>query len=146
MPSKPELVFAPMQADDFEEVRKLWLGCDGMILDARSDSREQIHFYLQRNPGLSQVVRDGGQIVAAVLCGHDGRRGYLSHLAVHPDYRRAGLARQMVQKSLSSLAAVGIPGCNIRLFTKNELGRKFWKEAGWQLLEVEVWIADTPDS
>ena len=135
-----------MQADDFEEVRRLWIECDGVMLDARSDSREQIHFFLQRNPGLSQVVRDGKQIVAAILCGHDGRRGYLSHLAVHSDYRRARLARQMVQRSLSSLAAAGLPGCNIRLFTENELGRTFWKKTGWQPLEVEVWITDTPDA
>ncbi len=144
MTRKTELVFAPMQVDDFDEVQKLWLECDGVMLDARSDSREQIQFFLQRNPELSQVVRAGSQIVAVVLCGHDGRRGYLSHLAVHPDYRRAGLARRMVQKSLVSLAAAGVPGCNIRLSTKNELGRAFWKKSDWQPLEVEVWIADTP--
>jgi putative acetyltransferase len=133
-----------MTPADYDEVRALWLSCEGVKLDERSDSRGQIHFYLQRNPGLSQVVRDDGRIVATVLCGHDGRRGYLSHLAVHPEYRRRGLGRLLVDICLKKLAAAGLPGCNIRLFKSNDAGRRFWRQVGWRLLEVEEWIADCP--
>lgn len=127
---------------DYDEVRALWLSCEGIGLDDRSDSREQIHFYLQRNPGLSQVVRHYNRIVAAILCGHDGRRGYLSHLAVLPEYRRSGLGRRLVDLCLKNLAAAGLPGCNIRLYTSNAAGRAFWRGIGWRPLDVEEWIAD----
>ncbi len=135
-----------MSPADYDEVRALWLSCEGVLLDDRSDSREQIHFFLHRNPGLSQVVRDGKRIIAAVLCGHDGRRGYLSHLAVHPGYRRRRVGRLLVHVCLNELAAIGLPGCNIRLFTRNELGRTFWRGLEWRILDVEEWIADCPNA
>jgi N-acetylglutamate synthase len=135
---------AAMELADCEAVRALWLSCEGVILDDRSDSSEQIRFYLQRNPGLSQVVRDGDRIIATVLCGHDGRRGYLSHLVVHSEYRRRGIGRLLVETCLQKLAVAGVPGCNIRLFTRNEIGRKFWRGIGWRTLDVEEWIADCP--
>ena len=135
-----------MKPDDYDEVRSLWLSCEGIGLDDRSDSREQIHFYLLRNPDLSQVVRDGRETVATILCGHDGRRGYLSHLAVRPEYRGRGIGRLLVKTCLEKLAAAGLPGCNIRMFTHNEDGRKFWRSLGWRTLDVEVWIADCPDA
>jgi N-acetylglutamate synthase len=144
MTDVPNMQIEAMTPADFDEVRALWLSCEGVLLDDRSDSREQIHFYLRRNPGLSQIVRDGERIIAAVLCGHDGRRGCLSHLTVHSEYRRRGIGRLLVDACLKKLAAAGLPGCNIRLFTSNEAGRRFWQRLGWRMLDVEVWIADCP--
>jgi len=115
---------------DLEAVLALWSETEGVGLN-ESDTPEQLRAYLKRNPGLSLVVRDGGQIVGAVLCGHDGRRGYLNHLAVRPEYRRRGLGCQMVETCIASLKTLGILKCNIFLFAGNELGEQFWKRHGW---------------
>ena len=69
--------------------------------------------------------------MAAVLCGHDGRRGYLDHMAIVPEYRGHGLGRQMVEFRLASLAALGILKCNIFLYADNESGQQFWNRCGW---------------
>ena len=120
----------PMRMEDFDQVIELWRHTEGVGL-SESDTRSNIGVYLARNPGLSFVARGEGGIVGAVLCGHDGRRGYLHHLAVARDHRRRGLGRRLVQGCLESLAAAGIPKCNISLFDHNQEGESFWRQTGW---------------
>jgi putative acetyltransferase len=115
---------------DYEAVLRLWQDTEGIGLN-ESDSRENIAFFLARNPGLSRVAVCGAEIVGAVLCGHDGRRGYLHHLAVAKTHRKSGLGRKLVEDCLADLARQGIPKCNIFLFAANAAGEAFWKHNGW---------------
>jgi putative acetyltransferase len=124
------LAILPLAEHDLEPVLALWAETEGVGLN-ESDSPEQLQAYLLRNPGLSLVARDGNRLVGAVLCGHDGRRGYLHHLAVTPGYRKRGLGRQMVETCLASLTGLGIRKCNVFLYADNELGEQFWKRCGW---------------
>ena len=120
-----------MRAADYGEVLDLWRSCDGIGL-SDSDSREAIAAYLARNPGMSAVATEkGGRLVGAVLCGDDGRRGYLHHLAVSPEARGRGIAAALLEHCFERLGARGIPKCNIFLFGDNEAGREFWIHAGW---------------
>ncbi|HEX4142778.1 MAG TPA: GNAT family N-acetyltransferase [Pirellulales bacterium] len=124
------LAVSPMTQQDLLPVIALWSHTEGVGLN-ESDSPDRLQAYLLRNPGLSLVVRDGDQVVGAVLCGHDGRRGYLHHLAVTPAYRKRGLGRQMVEACLASLRGVGIQKCNLFIYVDNEPGEQFWKQCGW---------------
>ncbi|MEY2573557.1 MAG: N-acetylglutamate synthase, partial [Verrucomicrobiota bacterium] len=72
---------------DYDEAIALWTGVEGVEV-CEGDSREEIAEYLQRNPGLSRVAEADGKIVGAALCGHDGRRGWIYHLAVASTHRR----------------------------------------------------------
>ncbi|MBI1899487.1 MAG: GNAT family N-acetyltransferase [Planctomycetia bacterium] len=119
-----------MTAGDFPEVLALWRSVEGVGLN-ESDSPEALADYLARNPGLSLVARCEGQIVAAVLCGHDGRRGYLHHVAVAAGHRRRGLGRRLVERCLKDLAAERILRCSIFLQSRNSVGRNFWLDQGW---------------
>jgi hypothetical protein len=60
-----------MRIDDYEEVYNLWKQAKGLSLE-ESDTWEGIALYLGRNPGLCFVAMISGEIVAAVLCGHEG--------------------------------------------------------------------------
>ena len=97
-----------------------------------ADSKEGVETYLNRNPGLSLVARQEGQIVGAILGGHDGRRGYL--------HRRWPLPRNIAGK------ASGPPSCGCALhglrhpasrnadawvYQKNEEAQAFWRKIGW---------------
>jgi len=77
-----------------------------------------------------------------VLCGHDGRRGYLHHLAVDADFRRNGLGRALVDRCLEELKAAGIDRCNIFLYADNEPGERFWKSTGWYARDLKVLSRD----
>lgn len=96
-----------------------------------SDNRRAIGRYLRRNPGLSQVAVSGNRVVAVVLCGHDGRRGYLHHLAVARKWRRKGIGKALVAACLGRLRREAIPKCNLFLYATNKPGRAFWKRLGW---------------
>lgn len=99
---------APMTPADFPEVLALWAATEGVGLN-ESDTPEQLAAYLQRNPGFSLVARDTGRrVVGAVLCGHEGRRGYLHHLAVAADQRGLGLGRRLTDTCLAELKRAGI--------------------------------------
>jgi putative acetyltransferase len=116
---------------DYDEVLALWQNTEGVGLN-ESDTRSAIGAYLKRNPGMSFVAHDGKNLIAAVLCGHDGRRGYLHHLAVAPFYRRKGLGTKLVEKCLAKLKRLRIVKCNIFLFTNNADGEEFWASSGWK--------------
>lgn len=118
--------------EDYERVVALWRRTEGVGLN-ESDTRRAIAVYLHRNPRLSFVAEQDGQIIGAVLCGHDGRRGYLHHLAVAKRHRRCGIGRHLVNACLAKLRQAGIPKCNIFIFANNTKGIKFWAHTGWGL-------------
>jgi len=114
-----------------QEVMQLWQRCPGVGL-SEADSRENMEIFLQRNPGLSFLARSGrGELVGTILAGHDGRRGYIYHLAVLPAHRRRGIGSTLVRRCLASLAAQGIGKCHIFVFADNDPGKRFWTAAGW---------------
>jgi N-acetylglutamate synthase len=119
-----------MQISDYEEMFELWKNCAGIGL-SRADSFEGVQRFLQRNPGLSFVATDGDKIVATILAGHDGRRGYLHHVAVDEDYRRRGIGEALVEKSLKELHDLGIEKCHLFVVEVNEAAQRFWKITGW---------------
>ena len=73
----------------------------------------------------------GGEIVGAILCGHDGRRGCLYHVCVREDSRRQGIGKAMVVFCMEALKKEQINKVSLIAFTKNDVGNAFWKEIGW---------------
>lgn len=124
------ITYAPMTMDDYAVVLDLWQRTEG-VGTTDSDSPEGTAQYLARNPDMSLVARDGERCVGAVLCGHDGRRGYLHHLAVDAAYRELGIGRTLVEMCMERLRAAGIEKCNIWVYTHNGGGRAFWAHNGW---------------
>ena len=124
------IVIREMAAQDYDEVLALWRTSEGVGL-SDADSEESIARYLDRNPGLSFVARDGEHLVGAILCGHDGRRGYIHHLAVSESHRRQGLGRALMERCLSALRRDGIGKCHIFVFADSQDTIAFWKSIGW---------------
>jgi putative acetyltransferase len=138
----------PLTTSDYDVVYALWQKSEGMGL-SDSDSREAIAAFLERNCGLSTVAcSPDGQIVGAVLCGHDGRRGYLHHLAVALSCRKRGIGRALVNECLTKLASLKIQKANLFLFASHAAGRTFWLKQGWTAREDIVLVQKVlkPDS
>ena len=122
--------YEPLAVGDYEQVAALWRDSPGVGLSP-SDSPEGVARFLDRNPGLSFVARNDGRVVGVVLCGHDGRRGYISHLAVARDNRRLGIGRALVERSIGALSREQIEKCHIFVFADNDEALAFWKSEGW---------------
>jgi ribosomal protein S18 acetylase RimI-like enzyme len=122
-----------MSLADYDAVMALWNSAPGV---RASESREELDRILRRNPGLSCVAVSGAsdreELAGAVLCCHDGRRGYLYHLAVAEKFRRQAIGKQLVEQCLDRLKAEGIQRCTIFLVADNASGETFWRQTGWR--------------
>lgn len=125
---------------DYDAAVAVWRRVEGVEV-AEGDSREEIEHFLARNPSLSRVVEMDGKIVGAALCGHDGRRGWIYHLAVLPAYRKKGLGALLAQECVSGLRAAGIKRAIILVADDNPMGRDFWLRIGWEHLESAIAMA-----
>ncbi len=81
--------------------------------------------------GTSFLATAYEKIVSVILGGHDGRRGYIHHLAVDADWRRLGIGRQLVESCLGALKASGIRKTHVFVFADNPSGITFWESVGW---------------
>jgi ribosomal protein S18 acetylase RimI-like enzyme len=131
-----------MTIGDYAAVFALWQAAEGLIL-SDADSEPAVAQYLTRNPGISQVACEDERIVGAALCGHDGRRGFLHHLAVAPPFRDRGIGRAIVDVCRAKLMQAGIDRCNIFVLSDFDRGKRFWKRYGFvewpniQLMSME---------
>lgn len=78
-----------MSIYDYEMMLELWKQTPGIGL-SNADSKDNIGLFFERNSGLSFVCEIERKIIGTVLCGHDGRRGYIYHLAVDSAFRKQG--------------------------------------------------------
>jgi ribosomal protein S18 acetylase RimI-like enzyme len=118
-------------AGDIDAALQVWRQIEGIGL---SDAAHPhlLREFLARNPGLSRVAVSGDKLIGTILCGTDGRRGYIHHLAVAVESRRKGVGRSLVEATLSALRRIGIHKCHVFVFQSNPFGELFWEQSGWQ--------------
>ena len=124
-----------MTIGDYEKVYGLWRTIRGFGIRSVDDSREGIERFLRRNPTTSITAWDGEELIGAILCGHDGRRGCLYHVCVNPAYRRRGIGKAMVVFCMDALKNEDINKVSLIAFTKNDIGNAFWHSVGWKQRE-----------
>ena len=120
-----------MKAEDYEAVKNLWLTIEGFAIRSIDDSKEGIERFLLRNPSTSVVAVRDGEVVGAILCGHDGRRGCFYHVCVKKEFRKQGIGKAMVVKAMEALRKERINKVSLIAFTKNDIGNSFWRGIGW---------------
>ena len=116
---------------DYDAALQIWQSVEGIEI-AEGDDRKGVGKFLARNPGLSRVAIDGPAIVGVALCGHDGRRGHIYHLAVDPAYQGQGLGKRLLDECLDGLRRAGVQRVIILVASDNQRGAEFWKRHGWE--------------
>ncbi|MBO6207609.1 MAG: GNAT family N-acetyltransferase [Lachnospiraceae bacterium] len=120
-----------MVIEDYDKVKALWMTIHGFGIRSVDDSREGVARFLKRNPTSSVVAEENGEIIGAILCGHDGRRGCLYHVCVAEGHRRRGIGKAMVVFCMNALKAEQINKVSLIAFTRNDIGNAFWNCIGW---------------
>ena len=133
-----ELLIRPVTIEDYDRIYALWDSTEQSrrALNPVDDSREGIARYLKRNPATCFLACDAAEpekALGVILSGHDGRRGLIHHLCVHPDCRRQGIAGLLVEKAEEALQAEGITKIFCLVFKDNDPANAFWEEAGYFL-------------
>lgn len=118
-------------AADHAALFSLWSRTPGIQLRC-DDEYEPFAAYLARNPDLSLLLEVEGEVIGSLLVGHDGRRGYLQHLAVAPPHRGCGYARLLLNEALARLAALGIGKSHVFVLRDAPEALGFWEaQRGW---------------
>lgn len=120
-----------MSISDYADVYNLWLSCKGMGLNSLDDSRDGIEKFLKRNPDTCFVAEVDNKIVGSILAGNDGRRGYIYHTAVSPQYQKHGIGSTLVDTAIDALKKLGINKIALVVFDKNDNGNAFWEKQGF---------------
>jgi ribosomal protein S18 acetylase RimI-like enzyme len=122
---------------DYDQAVALWNRIDTVEI-CEGDSREEIAEYLKRNPKLSRVAEANGEIIGAALCGHDGRRGWIYHLAVAEECRGGGVGKLLLDDCLRGLREAGLKRAIILVAGNNPAGHKFWLREGWEEIDGAI--------
>jgi N-acetylglutamate synthase len=130
----PSFHIREMGIDDYPEIIELWETTPGICTD-EEDARDKMILFLNRNPGLCFVAMDAGKIIGTIKGAQDGRRGYISHMAVLPEYRSCGIAKALIERVTHGLIEQGISKCNLYVLDSNPDALSFWKHNGWKVLE-----------
>ena len=121
-----------MTINDYKNLFAMWKNTPNMGLRSLDDSKEGISCFLKRNPDTNFVAYEDEKLIGAILCGHDGRRGYIYHTVVLPEYRGRGIATALVEAAVEALQKEGITRVCLNVMKTNEQGKKFWVGKGWE--------------
>lgn len=124
--------FRKMEIDDYDRIYELWMNTRGVSL-SQADSKESILSFLRRNPDLSIVALKEEMIVATILGGHDGRRGYIHHLAVEERVKKSGIGKRLVELVIEKLKDMKIEKCHLFVLQENDAGISFWLKQNFEL-------------
>ncbi len=128
-----------MNIEDYDKVYNLWINTEGMGLNTTDDSRDGIAQYLRRNPNTCFVAEDNGEIIGVIISGHDGRRGFIYHTTVKPEYRGKGIGKKLVDAALKALEQEGIHKVALVVFDDNTNGNVFWEKVGFTVRDDLVY-------
>ncbi|MHA2035836.1 MAG: GNAT family N-acetyltransferase [Promethearchaeota archaeon] len=127
----------------YDEVLQLWRNAG--ISVGSSDSKVEIEKMFVRNPDLFLIGRIKEKIIAVVMGGFDGRRGYVHHLAVDPAYQKKGYGRKLMDKLSEILRQKGIHKVHLFIEKQNEEVIGFYKSVGWEIREDLTMMSYIPN-
>jgi ribosomal protein S18 acetylase RimI-like enzyme len=120
--------------EDRAALLDLWRRCD--LLRPWNDPVKDIERKLAEQPGGLFVGEDGGEMMASMMVGYDGHRGWLNYLAVCPRHRRRGHGRTLMAHAEGWLHERGCPKINLQVRAANHPARAFYHALGFQTDEV----------
>ncbi len=130
----PTLHIHPYHPSDETAVISLWQRCG--LTRSWNNPKLDIERKLQVNPELFLVGKIDGEIVASVMGGYEGHRGWINYLAVDPSCRRQGLGREMMEAIEEGIRAAGSPKINLQIRTGNTAVIEFYRSIGYKMDEV----------
>lgn len=124
----------PFQPEDEDALVALWRNCG--LVRPQNDPLKDIRRKLKVRPDLLLVGILDGMIVASVMAGYEGHRGWINYLAVAPELRRKGLGREIVAEAERLLKTEGCPKVNLQVRTTNQEAMKFYRRIGYSVDDV----------
>ncbi len=124
-----EINIRPYQLNDEQQVIELWHRCNLVL--TWNNPKHDINLKLQVQPHLFLIAARGQTIVASVMAGYEGHRGWINYLAVSPDYQRQGIGRLMMATAEAELKKLGCPKVNLQVRATCQSVITFYEKIGF---------------
>ena len=123
-----------MEIEEYREkygvqVIELWLKCDLVVPSNNPKKDIERKLGVDRNLFLVGIIQ--GKIIATVMGGYEGHRGWINYLAVDPEYRNNGYGRLIMRAVEKRIRAKGCPKINLQVRNSNDTVIKFYKSLGY---------------
>lgn len=125
--------------EDYDEAYLLWTSSPGIGLKTLDDSETGIRKFLERNPLTCFAAEEDGELAGTILGGHDGRRGYIYHIAVNPVFRNRGIGRALIETVEQAFIQEGINKVALISFKTNVGGNRFLRACGYPIRDDVVY-------
>lgn len=119
---------------DLEDIITLWEACD--LTRPWNNPEIDIFRKIAQKDGLFLLAVKDEQLIATVMGGYDGHRGWVNYLAVHPHYQRNGVATALLQQLEKRLIAIGCPKLQLLIHKENMEVQNFYEQLGYEELDV----------
>jgi ribosomal protein S18 acetylase RimI-like enzyme len=128
------MMIRQFKQEDEKQLVQLWNDCK-LVVPWNNPHRD-IQRKVKIQPELFLVGIHENRLVASVMGGYDGHRGWVYYLAVHPDYQQKGFARRMMLEIENRLHKLGCPKINLQVRNTNLKVIEFYKRIGYKLDDV----------
>ncbi|MCZ2721414.1 GNAT family acetyltransferase [Marinomonas sp. 15G1-11] len=119
---------------DRKDVITLWKACD--LVKPQNDPNKDIDRKLKVDPELFLVGMEDGELVASVMGGYEGHRGWVNYLAVSPEAQRKGYGKQIMVAVEESIKQKGSPKINLQVRSSNHKVLAFYRAIGYVIEDV----------
>ena len=129
--------------EHYDEIVKLWRKAGVEIVS--SDTIDEVTRVLNRNPDLFLIGKVQEKVIAVVMGAFDGRRGYVHHLAVDPNYQKMGFGKTIIEALIEQFRIMDIHKVHLFIEKSNKRVVKFYSNLGWDVREDLIMMSYVPD-
>ncbi|MFW9941016.1 MAG: GNAT family N-acetyltransferase [Candidatus Thorarchaeota archaeon] len=128
----------------YDDIVHLWKKAG--ISVGSSDSKKEVKRMLERNPDLFLLGKIEEEIVAVVMGGFDGRRGYVHHLAVDPKHQKKGYGKKLMEVLIEEFRKNGVHKIHLFIEKQNQTVVDFYSYLDWQIRDDLIMMSFVPDN
>jgi len=127
----------------YHEIIDLWKRSG--IEVSSSDTRDEIARVLKKNPDLFLIGKKKEKIIAVVMGAFDGRRGYVHHLAVDPDYQKKRYGKVMMDELIERFRKKKVHKVHLFIEKSNKEVVDFYRKLEWDIRDDLIMMSFVPD-
>jgi ribosomal protein S18 acetylase RimI-like enzyme len=121
-----------MKVSDIPASIELWKNMKGLAIRGSDNIRDlSEHVKMNFKHNFVAVIHD--QLIGTVLGGFDGRRGYIYHMAVHENFRKQNIGKELMDRCFQSFREINVTKCHMMVLKDNTLAQEFYTRIGCEL-------------